>query len=188
MRALARRPRPRTGTAAPSGVRRPTLASVNTTSHRPLRAAAGALLVAGLLAACGGTAEPEAMVSATLHAQSDASSGASPSSDASSSSDASPSSSASPSSGASPSAGAETFSYPGRTGATALELLLEADPSAEVTGEGENAFVTAIGGRAADDSKKEFWSLSVDGEPAQVGAGTLETEDGQEITWTIETY
>ena len=48
--------------------------------------------------------------------------------------------------------------------------------------------MTAIGGRAADDSKKEFWSLSVDGEPAQVGAGTLETEDGQEITWTIETY
>ncbi len=110
------------------------------------------------------------MVSATLSAPSDAAS------------------SASPSDSASPAAGAETFSYPGRTGATALELLLEADPSAEVTGEGENAFVTAIGGRVADDSKKEFWSLSVDGEPAQVGAGTLETEDGQEITWTIETY
>jgi hypothetical protein len=146
---------------------------VNTTSRRRLRAfgsAATALLVAGLLAACGAETEPEAMVSATLNAQSDASS------------------SATPSSSASPSQGAETFSYPGRTGATALELLLEADPSAEVTGEGENAFVTAIGGRAADDSKKEFWSLSVDGEPAQVGAGTLETEDGQEITWTLETY
>ena len=89
---------------------------------------------------------------------------------------------------ASPSEGAETLTYPGRTGATALELLLEADPSAEVTGEGENAFVTAIGGRVADDAKSEFWSLSVDGEPAQVGAGTLETEDGQEITWTLETY
>jgi len=111
------------------------------------------------------------MVSATLSAPSDAAS-----------------SSESPSSSASPSEGAETLTYPGRTGATALELLLEADPSAEVTGEGENAFVTAIGGRAADDSKKEFWSLSVDGEPAQVGAGTLETEDGQEITWTLETY
>lgn len=95
---------------------------------------------------------------------------------------------ASPSGSAAPSDGAETLSYPGRTGATALELLLEEDPSAEVTGEGENAFVTAIGGRAADDSKSEFWALSVDGEPAQVGAGTLETEDGQEITWTLETY
>jgi hypothetical protein len=142
---------------------------VNTISRRPLRsvvAAAAALFLTGLLAGCGGAAaEPEATTSATTSAPSDAAS-----------------------SSASPSAGAETFSYAGRTGATALELLLEADPSAEVTGEGENAFVTAIGGRAADDAKSEFWSLSVDGEPAQVGAGTLETEDGQEITWTIETY
>ena len=150
---------------------------MNKTSVRPLRAlgaATAALLLTGLLAACGGDAAGrDPVVPATLNAQSDA---------------ASPSASASPSDDASPSAGAETLSYAGRTGATALELLLEADPSAEVTGEGENAFVTAIGGRAADDSKKEFWSLSVDGEPAQVGAGTLETEDGQEITWTIETY
>ncbi|MFC8801342.1 DUF4430 domain-containing protein [Promicromonospora sp. NPDC057138] len=148
---------------------------MNTTSRRPLRAfgsAATALFVAGLLAACGGASpEPEAPVSATQSAPSDAAS-----------------SSASPSGSATASDGAETLTYPGRTGATALELLLEADPSAEVTGKGENAFVTAIGGRAADDSKKEFWSLSVDGEPAQVGAGTLETEDGQEITWTLETY
>ncbi|PUB23593.1 uncharacterized protein DUF4430 [Promicromonospora sp. AC04] len=146
---------------------------MNTTSRRPFRtlgSAATALFVAGLLAACGGpAADPEPMVSATLSQQSDA---------------ASPS----PSDGDAQKPGADTFSYAGRTGSTALELLLEADPSAEVTGEGENAFVTAIGGRAADDSKKEFWSLSVDGEPAQVGAGTLETEDGQEITWTIETY
>ena len=139
---------------------------------RTIGSAATALLVAGLLAACGGTtAESEPVVSATLSQQSDAAS-----------------SSASPSEEASPSDGAAKLSYAGRTGSTALELLLEADPSAEVTGEGENAFVTAIGGRAADDSKKEFWSLSVDGEPAQVGAGTLETEDGQEITWTLETY
>ncbi len=107
------------------------------------------------------------MVSATLSQQSDAET-------------AGPSASAP--------AEADTLSYPGRTGATALELLLEADPSAEITGEGENAFVTAINGRAADDSKNEFWSLSVDGEPAQVGAGSLETEDGQEITWTIDTF
>ena len=116
------------------------------------------------------------MVSATLGEQSDAASGS-----------ASPSSSPSPS-GSAEQSKAETLSYPGRTGSTALDLLLEADPSAEVTGEGENAFVTGIGGRAADDSKSEFWALSVDGEPAQVGAGTLQTEDGQEITWTLETY
>ena len=142
---------------------------MNTTSRRSLTAvasAATALLVAGLLGACGGTtAEPETIASATLSQQSDAETA-----------------------GPSASAEADTLSYPGRTGATALELLLEADPSAEVTGEGENAFVTAINGRAADDSKNEFWSLSVDGEPAQVGAGSLETEDGQEITWTIDTF
>lgn len=145
---------------------------MNTTSRRPLRAAraaATALLLTGLLASCGATAEPEATASATVGAPSDAAS-------------------ASASPGATASDGAETLSYPGRTGSTALELLLEVDPSAEVTGKGENAFVTAIGGRAADDSKSEFWSLSVDGEPAQVGAGTLETTDGQEITWTLETY
>ncbi|MFD7024550.1 DUF4430 domain-containing protein [Promicromonospora sukumoe] len=147
---------------------------MNTTSRRPLRAvasAATALLVAGLLGACGGTTpEPETMVSATLGQQQDAEA------------------SASASESASASTSADTFSYEGRTGATALELLLEADPSAEVTGEGDNAFVTAIDGRAADDSKNEFWSLSVDGELAQVGAGSLETEDGQEITWTIDTF
>ncbi len=144
---------------------------------RTIGTAITALFVAGLLAACGGTAaEPEPMVSATLSQQSDGAASASPSG------------SGTPSDGEAQKPGADTFSYAGRTGSTALELLLEADPSAEVTGEGENAFVTAIGGRAADDSKKEFWSLSVDGVPAQVGAGTLETEDGQEITWTIETY
>ena len=136
---------------------------MNTISRPRLRAAATAvtaLLIAGFLAACGASTEQGTTTSATVSA---------------------------PSEGA-PSEGAETLSYPGRTGATALDLLQEADPSAEVTGTGENAFVTAIGGRAADDAANEFWALSVDGEPAQVGAGTLETEDGQEITWTLETY
>ncbi|MDO8145186.1 DUF4430 domain-containing protein [Isoptericola sp. 178] len=77
------------------------------------------------------------------------------------------------------------FSYTGEDGRTALELLLEADPEAEVTGEGEMAYVTGIQGRTAVEGE-EFWSLSVDGEMAQVGAGALETEDGQEITWTLE--
>ncbi|MFD2028968.1 DUF4430 domain-containing protein [Promicromonospora aerolata] len=138
------------------------------TSGRSVRrtgSAITALLAAGLLVACGGASDQPETVTATINAPADAAS-----------------------SSASPSAGAETLSYPGRTGATALELLLETDPSAEVTGEGENAFVTAIGGRVADESKNEFWALSVDGENAQVGAGALETEDGQEITWTIDTF
>jgi len=77
------------------------------------------------------------------------------------------------------------FSYDGQDGRTALELLLEHDPDAQVQGEGENAYVTAIRGREADPST-EFWSLYVDDEMAQVGAGALETEDGQTITWKLE--
>jgi hypothetical protein len=49
------------------------------------------------------------------------------------------------------------------------------------------AFVTAIQGRAADP-ESEFWALYVDGEQAQVGAGALVTEDGQTITWKLETF
>lgn len=79
------------------------------------------------------------------------------------------------------------LSYPGEDGRTALELLLEADPSAVVNGEGEMAFVTAIRGRAAK-TESEFWALYVDGEAAQVGAGALETESGQTITWKLEEF
>lgn len=77
------------------------------------------------------------------------------------------------------------FSYEGEDGKTALELLKEKDPDAQVQGEGENAYVTAIQGREADPAT-EFWGLYVDDEMAQVGAGTLETKDGQTITWKLE--
>ena len=165
----------RDGGAVVRRQRRPRLAGVNTTlppsppdRPPPRRPPFSSPACSGACAGTdGGAVEP--MVSATLGQQSGAE--ASPSAEASLSTDAS-------------GEGAESLSYGGRTGATALELLLEADPSAEVTGEGENAFVTAIGGRAADESKSEFWSLAVDGELGQVGAGALETEDGQEITWT----
>ncbi len=82
--------------------------------------------------------------------------------------------------------GSTDLSYPGEEGRTALELLLEADPSATVEGEGEMAFVTGIGGVEAGEN--EFWALYVDGEPAEVGAGALVTEDGQEITWKLEAF
>ena len=46
---------------------------------------------------------------------------------------------------------------------------------------------SGIQGRAADPTS-QFWSLDVDGEFAQVGAGSLETEDGQTITWTLTEF
>nr|WP_246253673.1 DUF4430 domain-containing protein [Isoptericola chiayiensis] len=77
------------------------------------------------------------------------------------------------------------FSYTGEDGETALDLLLVHDDQAEVSGEGEMAYVTGIKGRTAEDGA-EFWALYVDGEMAQVGAGSLETEDGQQIQWKLE--
>jgi hypothetical protein len=132
-----------------------------------LRAAstlAAAALAAGLLAGCGADGSAA---------------------DAAAPATASASPSPSPSADESTGAGLE---FPGQTGKTALELLLEHDPQAQVSGKGVNAFVTTIGGRAADDAKKEFWALYVDGEQAQVGAGSLQTTDGQTITWKLETY
>ncbi|MBE7700611.1 DUF4430 domain-containing protein [Oerskovia sp. Sa1BUA8] len=83
---------------------------------------------------------------------------------------------------------APELSYEGVAGKTALELLVAADPTAIVQGEGENAFVTGIEGREAQESAKEFWALYVNGEMAQVGAGSLVTETGDEITWKLETF
>ncbi|WP_454300244.1 DUF4430 domain-containing protein [Salana multivorans] len=80
-----------------------------------------------------------------------------------------------------------SLSYPGETGKTALELLLEHDREATVEGEGEMAFVTGIAGQAAD-STSEFWALDVDGQFAEVGAGSLETQDGETITWTLTPF
>jgi hypothetical protein len=101
--------------------------------------------------------------------------------------EATPSASGSPAASESPAADlAENiteFSYAGREGSTALELLQENDPSAEVSG--EMAYVTAIQGRAAVENE-EFWALYVDGEMAQVGAGALDTEDGQQVQWKLE--
>lgn len=80
------------------------------------------------------------------------------------------------------------LAYPGRDGVTALDLLREYDPSASTSGEGETAFVTGIDGREADQAEQQFWALYVDEEFAQVGAGALETEDGQVIRWKLETW
>lgn len=80
-----------------------------------------------------------------------------------------------------------SLSYPGKTGSTALELLLTHDEQAQVSGEGELAFVTGIAGQTADPAS-QFWSLTVDGEFAEVGAGSLATQDGEMITWTLTEF
>lgn len=130
-------------------------------TRRLLTAVPAAALVAALLAGCSSGTEPAADPTTTATSPATADPGVE-------------------------TPGATELSYPGEEGRTAVELLLEADPSATVEDEGENAFVTGIGGVEAGES--EFWALYVDGEPAQVGAGSLVTEDGQEITWRLEAF
>lgn len=147
--------------------------TTSTRSHRVATFVAGAFGVAlagGLLAGCGAGPQDEATAVATAEVRADVREGGGQVEEAT------------------PEVAAAPFTYAGEDGSTALDLLLRYDAEAEMSGKGENAYVTGIGGYTADDSKSEFWSLSVDGEPAKVGAGTLKTEDGQEITWTLETY
>ncbi|MBN0039584.1 DUF4430 domain-containing protein [Cellulosimicrobium cellulans] len=152
-----------------------TLRTFRGTPARPLTALTAVLLAAGLLAGCSSTDEPATDATSSTSTASEETSA--PADDATDE--------ASDESG--DAEDAPEFSYEGRTGTTALDLLLEADPSAQVTGEGENAFVTAIDGVAADPDS-EFWALYVNGEMATVGAGSLETKDGDEITWKLETF
>ncbi len=128
------------------------------TVHRALASLPAAVLAVGLLAGCSG-------------------------------SDDAPATSASPTVSVDPSdhvaENLSEFSYEGEDGKTALELLEEKDPQAQVEGKGKDAFVTGVRGREADP-ETEFWALYVDDEPSQVGAGSLETKDGQTITWKLE--
>lgn len=77
----------------------------------------------------------------------------------------------------------EIFSYQGKEGISALDLLKE---KAEV--EERNGFVTSINGREADDGANEFWAFYVNSKPAEVGAGEYITEEKDLIEWKIEVY
>jgi len=148
---------------------------------RALALPTAAVLAVGLLGGCagGGDASPLDDVQAGQEAP------------ASPDADESPASSAtdeSPASGLRVSEDGLEVSYDGVAGMTALDLLLQLDPTATTSGEGENAFVTAIAGRAADPAENEFWGFYVNGEMAPVGAGSYVMEDGDVITWKLETF
>ena len=72
-------------------------------------------------------------------------------------------------------------------GTTALQLLRE-QAKVIIKGKGENAFVTAINDRKADESIKEFWAMSINGKPSTVGAGSYQLQDGDIVEWKIEKY
>ncbi|MEN9327886.1 MAG: hypothetical protein RI947_694 [Candidatus Parcubacteria bacterium] len=72
-------------------------------------------------------------------------------------------------------------------GDTALDLL-KSTTTVTMKGEQKNAFVTGIDGRIADETKKEYWSLYINGKPATVGAGSYTLRSNDVIVWKIETY
>lgn len=74
-----------------------------------------------------------------------------------------------------------------KSGATALDLIQQI-ATISSSGKGEMAFITTIDGRQADNGKKEFWEMLVNGKPSQVGAGTYKVQDKDKIEWRISTY
>jgi maltose-binding protein MalE len=81
----------------------------------------------------------------------------------------------------------ESYEVKNAVGKTALEVTEEA-VAVEKSGEGKDAFITSINGRRAEDSKREFWKLVINGEDAQVGAGSYTIEKNDSIVWEIDTY
>ncbi|HEY4694522.1 MAG TPA: DUF4430 domain-containing protein [Candidatus Nanoarchaeia archaeon] len=84
--------------------------------------------------------------------------------------------------------GAKTYTVENVEGKTALEVTQMATSEVEMTGEGTNAYITAINGREASNDKKEYWKLVINGSDAQVGAGSYVVQDGDTIAWEIATY
>jgi len=70
---------------------------------------------------------------------------------------------------------------------TALQILTSTHTVIS-QGEKENAFITAIDGRSAAESKREFWAFYVNGKQADVGAGSYILKNNDTIEWKIETY
>jgi hypothetical protein len=83
----------------------------------------------------------------------------------------------------------KSYSLTEGVGQSALEVTQSAtDGQVETNGEGANAYVTSISGRAASSDNKEYWELLVNGQSSQVGAGSYTVKEGDSIEWKISTY
>lgn len=80
---------------------------------------------------------------------------------------------------------ASPIQYQGIEGKTALEILKSSHDvkTQEFSGIGE--FVTTIDGVEAD-GKTKFWAFYVNGQQAQVGAGSYVTKSSDMIDWKLE--
>lgn len=74
-----------------------------------------------------------------------------------------------------------------KEGETALDLISKV-ASVSASGVKENAFITGINNRMADSSKNEFWEMIINGKSAEVGAGSYQVNDGDQIEWKISKF
>lgn len=81
----------------------------------------------------------------------------------------------------------KTFDISNYVGKTALEAT-QNKVEVVAKGEGINAFITSIAGRQADTNQKEFWEFKVNGQQAQVGAGSYIIKNHDQIEWKITNF
>lgn len=72
-------------------------------------------------------------------------------------------------------------------GTSALDATRNAT-AVETSGEGEMAFVTSLHGITVNSEQRQFWELSINGEPSAVGAGSYAMQPGDVLSWAIKTY
>lgn len=73
-------------------------------------------------------------------------------------------------------------------GESALEATKASVNEIKLEGTGKNAYVTSLNGKVADSKKNEYWELSINNKPSQVGAGSYTIKTGDIITWQIKTF
>ena len=81
----------------------------------------------------------------------------------------------------------QQITYSGKDGVTAMALL-EQNAKVEFSGTGEMSFVNSVNGVTADATKNQYWAFSVNGEDANVGAGSYITKDTDTITWKLSSF
>lgn len=81
----------------------------------------------------------------------------------------------------------ETHDISDYVGKTALEAT-QGKVEVITKGEGENAFVISVDGKQADTNQKEFWEFKVNGQQAQIGAGSYIIKNHDQIEWKITNF
>jgi len=79
------------------------------------------------------------------------------------------------------------ITYKGKDGITALALL-EQVAKIGVSGTGEMTYVTSINDVSPDSGKNEYWAFDVNGQTAEVGAGSYITKNNDTITWKLSSF